>query len=377
MLHLRTLQAGDHAAESQKLLNEVSAARVCLLNAEKKAAYDAGLRQQMAVGVSRTASLPGAPPFFPSDAPQTSPALASPADHPTPQTATVEWTALGDLGEYKLLEKLGEGGMGTVFKALHTKLGRVVALKVIRQDRKWSDHAIVRFEREMKAVGALDHPNIVRAYDAREVGDTRLLAMELIDGLDLAVLVHHRGALPIADACEVIRQAAVGLQCAYQHGLIHRDIKPSNLMLNRQGQVKLLDLGLARFDSLPTGDEVTDTNQAIGTIDYMAPEQFSDGHSVDIRADIYSLGCTFYKLLTGRTPFGGPEYPCTAERLMALATKPAPNVQRLRGDVPKEVGQILARMLAKTPAERYLTPGEVADALGPFCIGANLGLTEK
>jgi len=366
MAHLRTLQTGQHAAMSQKLLNEIAAARVCLLTPEKKAAYDAKLREQSAAVAPREVS------------PQPMPTAAAwgsstqPIDDAASLTATVEWSALGQLGEYKLLEKLGEGGMGAVFKALHTKLGRVVALKVIRQERKWDQRAIARFEREMQAVGALDHPNIIRAFDARDVGGTRLLAMEFVEGMDLAGIVHHHHELPIADACEIVRQAAVALECAHQHELVHRDIKPSNLMLNRQGCVKLLDLGLARFEISQTAEEVTASDQAVGTIEYMAPEQFSDSRSVDIRADIYSLGCTFYKLLTGQAPFGGPEYPGTVERLMALASKPIPNVQRLRDDIPKELTRILNRMLAKTPAQRFSTPGEVADALGPFCIGANL-----
>jgi serine/threonine protein kinase len=366
MAHLRTLQTGQHAAASQKLLNEVATARVCLLNPQKKAAYDAMLREQLAAQSAPTTPTPPAPPIV---IPGPSPAPAAQADSPT---ITLERAPLGELGEYKLLEKLGEGGMGAVYKALHTKLGRTVALKVIRQDRVWDQRAIARFEREMKAVGALDHPNIVRAFDAREVGGIRLLAMEFIEGLDVGELVQGERRLRIHDACEIVRQAAVGLECARQNGLVHRDIKPSNLMLTRHGHIKLLDLGLARFETAQAGEEVTGTDQAVGTIEYMAPEQFSDSRSVDIRADIYSLGCTFYKLLVGHSPFGGPEYSGTTARLMALATKPAPNVQKLRRDVPKELARIIARMLARDPAKRYATPGEVADVLGPFCAGADL-----
>jgi serine/threonine protein kinase len=203
------------------------------------------------------------------------------------------------LGEYQLLEELGRGGMGRVYKALHTKLDRVVAVKVLPRGRGGDQKAIVRFEREMKAVGRLAHPNIVQAYDAREIDDTPVLVMEFVDGLDLAKIVRRVGSVPIAEACELVRQTAFALQCAYEHGLVHRDIKPSNIMLARSGEVKLLDLGLARFyaeggtgiSPVSVGEEMTSAGQAMGTADYMAPEQTSDSRKVDIRADLYSLGC--------------------------------------------------------------------------------------
>ena len=161
----------------------------------------------------------------------------------------------------------------------------------------------------MRAVGTLDQPNIVRALDAREIDGTRFLVMELVEGMDLAELSRESGPLPIADGCELIRQAALGLQSAYERGLVHRDIKPSNLMLTPQGQVKVLDLGLALFQAQPpTETEMTASGQAVGTAEYMAPEQVSDSHLVDIRADIYSLGGTLYKLLSGHAPFDSPQY---------------------------------------------------------------------
>ncbi len=164
-----------------------------------------------------------------------------------------EPTLLGSLGEYELLEKLGEGGMGAVYKARHTKLKRLVALKVLPKARVHHEGTVARFEREMEAVGRVNHPNIVQAHDAREIDGERFLVMEYVDGLDLDELVRRHGPLPIADACELIRQAAVGLQYAHEHGLVHRDIKPSNLMLSREGQVKILDLGLALLESRPAG----------------------------------------------------------------------------------------------------------------------------
>jgi len=165
----------------------------------------------------------------------------------------------GTLGEYQLLRRLGHGGMGTVYQALHTKLDRVVALKVLPKGRLEDRQAVARFEREMKAAARLDHPNIVQTYDAREIDDMPVLVMEYVEGMDLGELVRRMGRLPVADACELARQAALALQHAHEHGLVHRDVKPSNLMLTRQGELKLLDVGLARFYlESPGGAEMTE-----------------------------------------------------------------------------------------------------------------------
>jgi Tol biopolymer transport system component/tRNA A-37 threonylcarbamoyl transferase component Bud32 len=271
---------------------------------------------------------------------------------------------LGQLGEYSLLEKLGEGGMGTVYKALHTELDRLVAVKVIRTSQFEGGWLESRFRREIKAAGRLDHPNIVRAYDARTMADTHFLVMEYVDGLDLNELVRRSGPLGIADACEIARQAALGLQCAHEHGLVHRDIKPSNLMLNRQGHVKILDLGLARLH--------TATGLAMGTPDYMSPEQASDSHAVDIRTDIYSLGCTLYMLLTGSEPFGGPEYRSLLAKMTAHRDQTPRPVHDSRGDVPEGLSAVLDRMLAKSPECRFATPAQVAEALSRFSQGSDL-----
>ena len=249
-----------------------------------------------------------------------------------PEMSATDTNGLGQLGEYRLLAKLGQGGMGTVYRALHTKLERLVALKVLPKERMADDRAVSRFHREMKAVGALDHPNIVRATDAGEADGTHFLVMEYIDGFDLAEVVDRCGTLEVADACELIRQGALGLECARAHGLVHRDVKPSNLMLTSGARVKLLDLGLARFQvDQPVGEEMTATGQTMGTPDYMAPEQVSDTHSVDIRADIYSLGCTLYKLLVGYPPFAGPDYQGTFSKMTAHVNEPIPPLGRSRG----------------------------------------------
>jgi eukaryotic-like serine/threonine-protein kinase len=208
------------------------------------------------------------------------------------------------LGVYRLEKKLGEGGMGAVWKAQHTKLGKTVALKVLPRQLTSNPDSVGRFEREMKAVGLLDHPHIIRAMDAGEIDGTHFLVMEYADGVDLAEVVRQRGPRKVRDACEMIRQAALGLGHAHQHGLIHRDIKPTNLFLTKAGQVKILDLGLARLqgeDVSPSSHDPTITRmgQIMGTPDYMATEQWDDTHSVDGRADLYSLGCTLFFLLAG------------------------------------------------------------------------------
>ena len=208
---------------------------------------------------------------------------------------------------------------------------------------------IARFDREMMAVGSLDHPNIVRASDAREIDGRRVLVMEFVAGMDLADLVRHYGPLPIADACEMIRQTALGLQSAHERGLVHRDIKPSNLMLTPQGQVKLLDLGLALFQTQPpTETEMTAAGQTVGTAEYMAPEQVSDPHTVDIRADIYGLGCTLYKLLAGHAPFDSPRYRTHITKMAAHLRDRIPPIRRERKEVPAALAKVLHKMLARS-----------------------------
>ncbi|MGQ9576994.1 MAG: serine/threonine-protein kinase, partial [Thermoguttaceae bacterium] len=386
MGNLKSLAAGPHAAAAQKLLNEVAAARVRLLDPYKKKMYDQSLREELQAGGEGEAAGGGpgrlgqaeAKPHQPEQkgAPRQAALPPRPLGLGSPGPAdqpTATWVPLGKLGEYELLEKLGEGGMGTVYKALHRKLGRLVALKVLPKDRRWDEQAIARFEREMKAVGAVDHPNIVRAMDAREVQGVRFLVMEYVEGLDLNALGRACHPMGIAEVCEIIRQAALGLEEVHRHRLVHRDVKPSNLMVTPQGVVKLLDLGLARFGSERSADqEVTGTGAILGTVDYMAPEQVTESHSVDIRADIYSLGCTFYKLLTGRTPFSGPGYQTAVAKMAGHVRDPVPPVRRLRGDVPAELARIVERMLAKEPGRRFATPVEVADAVGPLAATGDL-----
>jgi WD40 repeat protein/serine/threonine protein kinase len=280
-------------------------------------------------------------------------------------------SALGTIGPYQLVRKVGRGGMGVVYEAVHTRLGKTVAIKILRPDlARGEEAALRRFKREIRAIGGLDHPHIVRATDAGEAGEASFLVMEFVRGLDLSSLVRRHSRLPVADACEIIRQAALGLQHAHEHGLVHRDVKPSNLMLTPEGQVKVLDLGLARLYAGQDGG-LTSASRVLGTPDYMAPEQTADSHATDPRADIYSLGCTLYKLLTGRGPFSDPGHGTPVRKLLAHARQPVPSLAGSRPDAPANLDKVLQQMLAKDPAARYPDAASVVAALAPFTAGAN------
>jgi len=268
------------------------------------------------------------------------------------------------ISKYKILQRLGSGGMGTVFLAEHKWMKRLVAIKVLPRSRSSDNSALERFYREAKAIAALDHPNVVRAYDLDQEGDLHFLVMEYVDGVSLQELVKAHGPFDVPRAVHYLYQAAKGLQHAFSVGLIHRDIKPANLLVNRAGLVKLLDLGLARF-FLDEQDILTRKydEKVLGTADYLAPEQAIDSHVVDIRADIYSLGATFYFVLAGRPPF--PEG-TVAQKLIWHQTKMPEPITQLRPDVPTEVADLLQRMLAKKPQDRPQTPEEVAVALQPL-----------
>lgn len=278
------------------------------------------------------------------------------------------------LGRYVLLEQLGEGSMGRVFKARHRDLNRLVAVKILREERWAKPAAVRRFYREIQAAAQLCHPNIVLVYDADQVKKKIFFAMEYIDGIDLHQLVKQSGPLPVALACEYIRQAAWGLQHAFEHGLVHRDIKPANLRVTlappspagsqTEQVVKILDLGSAYWTWSAENDlsdtDVTEEEMILGTVDYIAPEQAKDSRNVDIRTDMYSLGCTFYYLLTGRPPF--PEGSAMEKLLKHQTENPVP-LGFLRPDVPREISAVVDKLLCKRAADRYQTPAELAEAL--------------
>lgn len=296
--------------------------------------------------------------------------------------------ALSQVGNYQLEEQLGAGGMGDVYKARHSQFGRIRAVKVIKPQFVGRGHGEVvrRFYNEIKAVGKLEHKNIVVAIDSSAPADeVHYLVMEYIEGVGLDELVAVRGPLEVADACEIARQAARGLQYIHKHEMVHRDIKPSNLMLTvvdadqlhsdspasvtpeeQRGVVKILDLGLALLAE-DGGDRVTRyDNKAMGTGMYMSPEQWRTT-TVDIRADIYSLGCTLYHLLSGNPPY----YDSDLRPEKAHEKEPPPPI-RSGVQVPRKLWDVVRKMLAKRPQDRYATPAEVAAALTPFCEGHDL-----
>jgi serine/threonine-protein kinase len=271
------------------------------------------------------------------------------------------------VGPYLLLERLGAGGMGQVFKARHTRLGKLVALKLIHPHYLGDRAAAKRFLREMQSLSRLDHPNIVRALDAGEDNGRAYLVMEYVEGADLARLLKDKGALSLALACDCARQAALALQHAHEQGLVHRDVKPSNLLLAADGTVKLLDLGLARLGATGETDAattLTDTGLLMGTPDYVAPEQILDSKRVDIRADLYSLGCTLYHLLAGRPPFAGGT---AGQKLMQHQMIEPPALATLRPEVPATLVAVVQKLMAKKPEDRYQSPPELAAMLWTTC----------
>jgi serine/threonine protein kinase len=271
------------------------------------------------------------------------------------------------VGSNRLLLRLGEGAMGQVYKAWNVRLSRVVAVKTIHRENVASSKAMERFRREMQTASRLDHPNIVLVRDADQAGNTPFLVMDFIEGTDLSRLVKKDGPLPVHVAADYIAQAALGLQHAFERGIIHRDIKPGNLLVSKaegdkRAVVKILDFGLARFDSAEE-NRLTQFGNILGTVDYISPEQAQDARSADTRSDIYSLGCTFYYLLAGRPPFPGGSM---VEKITARLSGPVPHIRALRPEVPVGVEQILMRMMARDPADRYQKPQEVAAALQSF-----------
>ncbi|WP_020474831.1 serine/threonine-protein kinase [Zavarzinella formosa] len=285
----------------------------------------------------------------------------------SPLQVKLFWRGRGSdlfLNQYVLVEKLGEGGMGEVFRAKHTRMDRDVALKVIRRERMLNPEMVKRFRREIRAAAALAHENVVMAYDADQAGDIHFFAMEFVDGTNLARLVIQKGALTVAMACDYIRQTATGLQHAHEKGLIHRDIKPANLLITKTGIVKISDMGLARLEDAAGADSVsriTKDGLVVGTPDYVAPEQARDSHAADIRSDVYSLGCTLYYLLCADVPYPGGT---PTEKMLRHAREPFPVPKRT--DLPPGLDRVLVKMTAKKREQRFQTPGELAEALEEY-----------
>ncbi|HEX4132145.1 MAG TPA: protein kinase, partial [Pirellulales bacterium] len=268
------------------------------------------------------------------------------------------------LGNYVIVDKLGAGGMGQVYRARHRKMDRIVALKVLSKRALSSPDALARFQREVKAAARLTHPNIVTAHDADEAGGAHYLVMEYVEGKDLAAMVKANGPLAVAQGVDYVVQAARGLEHAHQEGIVHRDVKPSNLLLSKHGTVKILDLGLARVDNPlagpESGDGLTTAGSIMGTIDFMSPEQALDTKHADARSDIYSLGCSLYYLLTGNKLY---EADTIMKKLLAHRQQPIPSLRQSRPEVPAAIDEVYAKMVAKNPDDRYPSMRAAREAL--------------
>jgi len=289
------------------------------------------------------------------------------------------------IGPYRILDRLGQGGLSQVFKAVHAEHEWIVALKVIKPEALANHEGRQQFLQEMEAMARLEHANIVQFCDVDQAGETFYFAMEYVEGIDLGKHVGLGGPLSVVEACDYIRQAALGLQHAHERNLVHRDIKPVNLFLTHprplggmpeekprgSGTIKILDWGLAslRTPRSLTGMQLLEhlATGVIGTADYMSPEQARNAQTVDVRGDIYSLGCTFYYLLTGRAPF--PEGTLMQKLIAHQHSEPSP-VDAFREDTPSGVTAILRRMIAKQPEHRFQTPAAAALALLPFARGS-------
>ncbi|MEY3175850.1 MAG: Serine/threonine-protein kinase PknL, partial [Planctomycetota bacterium] len=273
------------------------------------------------------------------------------------------------LHHYRLLEAIGRGGMGHVFKAQDSRTSGIVAIKVMSRKLSSNQNLVNRFRREIRASSRLSSPNIVRTLDAGRVGKIDFMVMEFVNGDQLDSILSRLPLIPPATACEIIRQTALGLQHAHECRMVHRDIKPGNLMIDwdadGRGVVKIMDMGLVRLDEEKEElTAVTRAGQVMGTPDYMSPEQGWNTARVDIRSDIYGLGCTFYRMLTGRMPFPGDN---PLQVLMARCSKDAPAPKLLRPEIPDAIDAIVRRMTLRDPDARYQTPAELAAALEPHC----------
>ena len=298
-----------HTRQVEQMLNEVNRAAAILEDPKRKEQYDAQLRKQDAE-----------------------------SDPLVGQT----------LGPYKIVAKLGQGGMGAVYKAQHVTLGRDSALKVIAASHDATgQQQLQRFIREAQSAAKLNHPNIVTVHNVGQEGERYYIDMELVDGPTVGELLRHRGQLEVAEATQIVREAARALAEAHAQGIVHRDIKPDNIMRNKRGEVKVTDFGLAK--PLTDRQDLTQDGTVVGTPYYMSPEQ-CDGKPLDARSDIYSLGATYYQLLTGKPPFKGDSLLST---LVMHKTKPAPDARKLRPEVGEAPSGIARKMMAKKPDLRY------------------------
>ena len=265
------------------------------------------------------------------------------------------------MANYLILDRLGEGGMGTVFRARHKRMRRIVALKVLNPEIQENPDHLQRFQREIETLARLNHPGVIQAYDADFGPSGFFLVLELVEGSDLDGIVRKHGPLPVSEAIDAMIQSAKALQYVHDQGMVHRDIKPQNLMRNRQGDIKVADLGLVRLTEAESADDhnkqgLTQQFTIAGTLEFMATEQAENTSCVDNRADIYSLGCSFYYILAGKNVYTGKS---VMDKLMAHMTHPIPSLREIRTDVSEKLDNVFMKMVAKTVDQRYQTMNEV------------------
>lgn len=284
-----------------------------------------------------------------------------------------------ELGVYELLRPLGRGGMGAVYLANHRQLQKQVAIKLLPVLSAEDSDVRARFQREIRVVGRLNHPSIVAATDAGEIDGTQFLVMEYVPGLDLSRLARLLGKLPVADACELMRQVALGLSCAHAEGVVHRDVKPSNLMLDETGRIRILDFGLAQLSVWDEASvDLTTVGQLMGTLDYMAPEQAELSGGVDYRADLYAMGATLFRLLCGRPPLAAAPNQSPLEKLRMLANHQSPKLDTLCPDAPAALVALVGSLLSRNPQDRPASAAHVAEQLAAFTASADLvGLLKR
>jgi len=342
---LKTFQTGANSAVAERLLNEVSRARICLVNPEKKTAYDNVLRS------AKPADAGDGPP------PKAGKKAAA--------AATGKKGAGGQtFGQFRILQLIHAGPLGQVFKAVHQPSGTLVSLKVLPTKSAKNDELARRFRREQEVTCKLDHPNLIAGYDAGKYRGVPYLVTEFVMGTDLGTIVNQHGPLPVEQAVDYTLQAARGLMQLHLHGVYHRNIKPQVLWINMGGQLKITNLFLAKISDHATvddgQDDLTQMGQMMGTVEYLPPEQAMDAKSADQRADIYALGCTLHFLLTGQPPYPGRSM---MEKLAAHRTEPIPSLRAKLGAVPANLEEAFTKMLAKDTATRYQFMGDVVGVL--------------
>ena len=281
------------------------------------------------------------------------------------------------LGAYEVLDLVGEGGLCQVFKAWDNGHQRIVALKVVHPELRENREVLEQLRQEMAVLGRLDHPAFIKSFEKSWDGSRHYFAMELVEGVDLHRLQKQVSRLPVAQACDYVRQTAMGLQYAYEQGLVHRDIKPGNLLVPLDGnQLRILDIGLARLEwdrqDLAATPAPSSLTSVMGTPDYIAPEQALNSSQADTRADIYSLGCTLFHLLTGQPPYQGKSL---TKKLLDHQQSPVPSIKQVRSELPQALAAVVLKMMAKAPADRYQTPAGVAVALAPYTHGSDARLS--